>query len=320
VTIIFRPGRLAPDRSRARLVLEDYLALRALPTPPRKRSWMGSLSYGMLGNDRLGDCVEAEVLHRTQSSAYSGRGLSVVPTDQDAIRLYEAVAGYNPADPNSDQGTDMQAMQAYWRKTGVLGYKSLAYAELSSVQSLDLVRAAIDLFGGLSVGLNFPASAMTQFNDGEGWSIVPDDGGIEGGHAVFVGGYDQDAGTFDLVTWARVITMTEAFWLKYVEEAWCPILPEWLNAQGKSPEGLDLASLGLDFHDLTGDPNPFPAPPTPPTPPVPPTPPTPSAFLQAALTLVQSPEAQAFATEHHMSHQWQKLAADIRAMIAAADS
>lgn len=69
----------------------------------------------------------------------------------------------------------------------------------------------------------------------------------------------------DIVTWAKVQSMTDAFAAKYVDEVWAVITPEWYAANGKTPGGLDLAGLGQAMSDITGESNPFP--PTPPTPP-----------------------------------------------------
>src|SRR2546430_10990929 len=60
--------------------------------------------------------------------------------------------------------------------------------------------------------------SMDQFNAGQPWDVVADDGGIDGGHAVALVGYDPDA--WYVLTWGRVQKVTRAWFAKYVEEAW----------------------------------------------------------------------------------------------------
>ncbi len=68
-------------------------------------------------NDQLGCCVEAAAAHMIQQwNFYAGHPAK--PTDQDVLSAYEAVGGYVPGDPNSDNGTDMLAFLNWWRQTG----------------------------------------------------------------------------------------------------------------------------------------------------------------------------------------------------------
>lgn len=277
--IVFRGGRAAPTPHRPRLRLGDHLDTATLPAVPPARDWLtGAGGFPMDGNDQWGDCVWAEAAHRIQSTAWFGRHATVVPTEEQVLAAYTAVTGFDPAagppgrNP-TDQGTNMQDAQSYLLKTGLGGRKSLAYAEVD-IRSMDEVCAAIDLLGAVALGINFPKSAMDQFNAGQPWDVVADDGGIQGGHAVELAGYDKTARTFQVVTWGRVQAMTWAFFRQYAEEAWVAVLPEWLDQAGQSPVGLDLHGLGEAFAQLTGRPNPFPGPaPTPSPAPVPVPPP-----------------------------------------------
>src|SRR5262249_5961900 len=126
------------------------------------------------------------------------------------------------------------------------------------------------------VGVNVSRSALDQFNTGQPWRWVSDDGGIAGRHAVNLGW--RDGATLEVVTWGRVQGLDEAWWRHYAEEAWIVIDAEWVNATGGSPEGLDVAALNAAFTELTGQPGPLPVPaPVPPSPPGPtPVPPGPT--------------------------------------------
>jgi len=97
---------------------------------------------------------------------------------------------------------------------------------------------------------------MDDFGNGQPWARAT--GQQLGGHAVPIVGYDAD--NVYIVTWGKVQSMTWGCYSDVVEEAWAAILPEWLSSAGEDPEGVDAYGLGQAFAQLTGEPNPFPAP------------------------------------------------------------
>ncbi len=275
MTITFKGGRLPNDPSKPRLRLSPHLNLAA-PVAPPISDWMTKVTqWPMYDNDRYGCCVWATIGHQIQALSAYGLGTIITVTDDDVIKGYEDVTGFDPKKPSTDQGTVVQDALGYWRKTGIAGHKILAFAQVNHRNRAEC-EAAANVFGNLHVGINFPNSAMDQFNRGMTWDVVYNDGGIDGGHAIMIGAYNHANKLWDPVTWARRIHMTQAFWDRYVDEAWVVVAPEWLDATGHSPEGVDLYGLGQDLSDLTGQPNPFPSPGPAPTPtPVPTPSPTP---------------------------------------------
>ncbi|GAB2695812.1 hypothetical protein [Kitasatospora kifunensis] len=280
MTLTFHGGRLPAQPARARLRLGDYLT-GSLPTPPASVDWQSRVaSWPMFSNDSVGDCTCAAVGHLIEAETTYGQGTTVTVADQDVLTAYEKVSGYNPADPSTDQGAVIQDVLAYWQKTGMAGHKIVAFASVD-VSNMTEIKTAINLFGAVDVGFNFPSSAMTQFNAGQEWDVVKGSP-IEGGHCVPVGAYAAD-GTLMCVTWGAVQKMTAAFWTTYVDEAWVVITQDWLNAKGLDPQGLNLYQLGQDYAALTGKPNPIPAPAPQPQPTPSPTPaPTPVTAQQLA--------------------------------------
>jgi hypothetical protein len=252
----FPGGKLPAQPGRKQLRFASFTP--ALPAPPDTQDWLSQVTdWPMYGNDRLGDCVEACACHQIEQFTQYGQGKLVKVNDQTPIDLYSAVAGYVPGDPSTDQGTYVQDMLAYWRKSGVAGHQIVAYASLD-VGNLTQVKQAIAIFGSACIGFNFPRSAMDQFNQGRPWDVVAGDP-LDGGHCVLVGAYDQTY--LDTVTWGATQRMTYPFWRKYVDEAWVIITQEWVNATTKrSPQGFDLYTLGQDFAVVTGEANPIPAP------------------------------------------------------------
>lgn len=252
----FKGGRLPNDPSKPRLKLASILKDVA-PDYPENKDWLSEVaSWPMYMNDRIGDCTIAGAAHIIQAATTYGQGNIVTVTDDDVLKAYEDNSGYDPKTGANDNGAVMQDVLDYWRKTGIGGHKIIAFAEVD-VKNEDELRAALSLFGFLYIGINFPDSAMTQFDNGQPWDVVPG-AKNEGGHAIHGGYYDVSDKIWKVTTWGAVQGMTQAFWDEYVEEAWIVITPEWLNAQGDNPDGINTSVLGEAFTKITGEANPFP--------------------------------------------------------------
>ena len=273
-----RTGRL-PNSGKPRVTLHSGHVPPAY-TPPAtldRYSAIPAASLGMDGNDNVGDCTCADVDHEVKSVEVAAGNPEVASTAAEVLAAYSAITGYSPDDPNSDQGAEIQTVREYWQKNGFrLGgqvHKILLFAELD-VRDGDLVEWALDQFGALGIGVNLSNSAMGQFNSGEPWDVVANDGGIDGGHAVALVGYDESY--WYVITWGAVQKVTPAWFAKYVEEAWASLTADFVNAHsGDDPLGGTLYDLGQQFAAVTGKPNPVP-PPSPAPAPSPVPSPTPS--------------------------------------------
>jgi hypothetical protein len=282
-----------PEATHPRLKLRGLLDYRTLPPIPDQVDYLSAIpNWPVFLNDRVGDCTCAAAGHMIEVWSRYGQGTTSVVSDADVLAAYEAVSGYTPTDPATDQGAVMQDVLDYWRTTGIGGHKILAFAQVD-VTDLAEVYAALYLFGQVYVGVNIPQSAMDQFDNGQPWRWVSRDGGIVGGHAVNLGW--RDGAALEVVTWGRVQALDEAWWRYYAEEAWVVVDAEWVSATGGSPEGLDVAALNAAFTDLTGQPGPLPVPaPVPPSPPSPTPPPGPDP---ADMQLVH--DLRHWLAEHH---------------------
>lgn len=253
MTRLFKLGKLPAQPARPKLRFATIAA--QLEAPPAAADWLtGIADWPMYGNADYGDCVEAEMGHHVEQITHFGQGTTAEVTDADVLGAYSAITGFDPKKPDTDQGTVVEDALSWWCKgKGLAGHAVVAYAAVD-VSNATEVKQALNLFGGLSVGFNFPASAMSQFNAGKPWDVVKGSP-IEGGHCVLVGGYD--AAYFDCVTWGATQKMTTAFWRKYVDEAWVIIDDEMVG--NLSRYGVGLHALGEEFASLTGQANPFPA-------------------------------------------------------------
>jgi hypothetical protein len=222
---------------------------KKLPNPPAKAGHKDliTLPWEMYGNDTHGDCVFAGAAHETTLWNKEG-GNDVAFTDAAVLSDYSAVTGYDPNDPSSDQGTDMQVAASYRRKTGIQDkngkrHKIAAYLAVTTARQL---KQAIWLFGAVGIGIRFPDSAMKQFNEGKPWSVVQMSP-IQGGH--YIPGVSYDPRGIYVVTWGKVQMARWTFIQKYMDEAVVYLSTEMLS-NGKSLEGFDLATLQADIAAL----------------------------------------------------------------------
>jgi hypothetical protein len=95
-------------------------------------------------------------------------------------------------------------------------------------------------FTAATIGFDFPDTAMTQFDNGEPWTVDPN-GQIEGGHDVPCVGASS-ATEVGVVTWGKRQGMTRPFFEMYSTEVWAVVFPEELR-NGKTERGLDLSAL-----------------------------------------------------------------------------
>jgi hypothetical protein len=217
-------------------------------------------NWGMNGNDDWGDCVLAGGAHETELIGALAAGAPkndfvVEVTTANSLSDYSAITGFDPnaGPPNNnptDQGTDVQTALAYRQSTGLIDstgkrHKIAAYVSLE-VGNLQHLLEALWIFDAVGIGIQFPESAMTQFNAGQVWSVVPG-AQIDGGHYIPLIGVPA-VGNLTCVTWAKRQVLTSTFYTKYCDEAYAYITQDSLNAKTKeNPGGFDWAQLSADL-------------------------------------------------------------------------
>jgi hypothetical protein len=253
MTITFRGGRLPQDPRAPRVSLTPYLAVSAAPASVDY--YTGIPSIGMLGNDEWGDCTCAGDGHIVEQQTWFGLRKEQVVSTAQALAAYTAISGFDPNagppdDNPTDRGATVESALNYLRKHGIGGFKIAAYGEVP-VDQPRLIKQAVYEFGCLSIGMDVPESAMTQFEAGKPW--VPVKGSpVEGGHCVIVVGYDLD--WIYVITWGAVQRMSWSFWNEYVQEAHAPIAADWESKSG----AVSLEAFGEEFAEMFGGDNPFP--------------------------------------------------------------
>lgn len=242
-------GKLPVRHDPRTFLMADYLVPANLPAPPVQVDWAPAVKkpWGMMMNDKLGDCTCAAAGHMIELwTANVNSAKTVVPADTQILKAYEVVSGYNPVTKKNDNGAVELDVLKYWRKSGVGGHKITAFVALEP-SNTDHVKIAVDMFGGCYIGLSLPLSAQTQTI----WS-VPTNGthgpgapGSWGGHAVPVVAYD--AHYLTVVTWGSLKKMTWTFWQAYCEEAYAVLSKDFVNPKGQTPNGFDWATLAGDL-------------------------------------------------------------------------
>jgi hypothetical protein len=203
----------------------------------------------MYKNDVIGDCTIASAAHMIELWTAS-TGAERSPTDEQVVAMYSAVTGYDPRNPQTDQGAVELDVLNYWRKTGLAGDRIYAFVQVDPRNQHEF-KAAMWLFGGLYLGLALPVSAQAQV--GRRWSVQRGPNGQPGswgGHAVPATDYNRAEVT--VVTWGATQRCTWGFIADYCEEAYAVLSPDWVSRlTQKAPSGFDLAALQADLSKFT---------------------------------------------------------------------
>lgn len=202
----------------------------------------------MFMNDQLGDCAIAGSIEEVRL-ANTLRGVTVNFTDDTAVQNYSEIAGYNPNDPNSDQGTDVHELYTFRQSTGIVDadgnrHKIIAYAGLTP-GNFDELLVALSVFDMVGIGINVPDYAEAQFEAGDPWHLLQGNHSLVGGHYISVCGA-TDRTTGQVYTWGAKQGITSPFYGKFNTVA-VVALTEELFKDGKSPEGIDMAKLASDL-------------------------------------------------------------------------
>jgi len=240
-------GKLPPKFHPKTLLLEKYTTPTALPPPPKKTYWEYKVrpdSWPMYANDRIGDCTVAAIAHMIQNfTAHSG-GM-VTPLEDEVVSTYSHLSGYDPKTGANDNGLAIVDVLNFWRTTGLSGSRIVGWAKVDHT-SLDAVRQAIWLFGGVDVGANLPLNSESQFENREVWHVDSRNDDPIGGHSFPLFGYGRDGFTGN--TWGQLQSMLVSWFEKYVDEAYAVVTPDWIvRATSLSPSGLNLDELLRDL-------------------------------------------------------------------------
>jgi hypothetical protein len=235
-------GKLDPQRSDNLSDITAYMG-KILPAgPPSVDYTVGVANWEMALNDQYGDCTIATVTHMDKAWSHQTNEAYSYPGDQDIQNTYFGLSG------GQDSGLVEADVLSAWKNTGLFGRKIVGYAPVN-IRDIRTMKSALHLFGGLYVGVQVPAIAQNQFEQGKEWNPTGNpvvDRNIEGGHAIPLLGYFYENNNlhFKCITWGAVQVLTGQWWKMYADEAWAIIPAEYMDA---------AASMGINIQSLEAD-------------------------------------------------------------------
>lgn len=242
------------------LRLKTYI--KAVTPPPLEMGYIDQVKeWPMMLNDSLGDCTVACAGHQIEQWTRYAQPPGFTPSDAQVLAAYEAVSGYSPNIPGSDQGAVVLNVLKYWRRRGIAGHKICAFASIN-VNDPKEFQQAITLFGNVYLGVGLPVSAQDPRTDENGLPIweVQKEGPIGngqpwswGGHAIPGVGYKSNIvpnGGMRVVSWGQLYDVSWNFIRAYCDEAYAIVTQDWIEENQKSPSGFDINQLLADLNAL----------------------------------------------------------------------
>ena len=249
--------------------------INVLPEAPLTCDWSKneSIKFPILGNDRVGDCYYAAILHLAQ--CFAGQYGEVPQFDVEAViaRYYQLSGGDNGL-------SDSDVFPEY--KKGILGpdgqYKILD-SLLVNHSDPHTIRMAIWAFNGTLWTTSLPSGAANNAAPGAIWDA--DNSRSVGGHAMMFSGYDK---YYKTRTWgiSPPINVTDNFLevndveiiVVFSKDQFHPTTH--LTAAGLTWEQTRQIWIQYGGRDVGA--SPWNDPPVPPVPPAPPAPPIPKGY------------------------------------------
>jgi hypothetical protein len=241
----YRLGRL-PEKKDARTIkFKNILNKKAIPDSFDVDSKYPSLvDNRMFMNDKYGCCVISGRAHQTLRFEEFEQKQLINILDEEVKNQYFSETG------GADSGLVMVSSLNAWRKGWKVGdktYNIFAYARINE-NDHEEVKACTYLLNGVYLALGVPQSAMDQWANSQTWEVIQNDGGIVGGHCVYMVAYNSIGPV--VVTWGARKQMTWAFWDKYVDEVY-GIIDNQNSWQEGSP--VDVVALNKYLSDITGN-------------------------------------------------------------------
>jgi hypothetical protein len=256
----FRMGRRRPLARCPRFSLRNYL-MKDLSPPPASCDYSAQAGKALSQiylNDKLGDCVIAGIGH-VVGVLTAGAGNQFVYSDAQILQLYEAIGGYVPNHPNTDDGCDEQTALNYWQHHGAPSgtHKIAGWVAVNGADPNEY-RTALWLFENLYFGLELPDKWVNPMPTRPGftWDAAGPPN-PSNGHCVVGVGYSNKG--VKICTWGMLGTLTDNAIEKYATtagsgELYTVISQDAINkATQKAPAGFDWSQLIADFDSMGGN-------------------------------------------------------------------
>lgn len=232
------------DESKAAVEVPAALAPQPLPA---------GFQWGMLANDRIGDCVIAMMLHSIEMFFLSVGQTPPPFSAEDAVAIYSAITGYNPSDPSTDQGTDEGRALAFWQDNGLTCKADGSVHKIVAAVAVDpadrhMRHLAMYEFDAVQYAIQLPLTWQGK----QAWTGVPSDSnpdsqpGSWGGHGVAGRAYDA-SGVEDILTWGTDLPADGDSLDAYLVQASIVLTQEMVDSK------TGFSRCGISFGDLMRD-------------------------------------------------------------------
>lgn len=202
--------------------LSDLIGPRSTLSPATAGYWQRVPEWSLGGNDKFGDCAFVALCNYIDLLTAVNGDPQLVP-EAEAEHFYSVEAGFSPLNSATDKGETLVKILEYWTANGWPGDPTLVPAGWCQIEAAQIHQAVWGL-GAVYAWVMLPPSGD------EGWdfSDAAPTAGIAGtgAHAVLVVGSDADS--LWIVTWAKVVKVSRAWWAAYGQQCYAIRLPGWV--------------------------------------------------------------------------------------------
>ena len=217
-----------------------YYVAGDLPKPPTSVAVPSVHDWGMLGNDRYGDCGIAGLQHGFEADA-------VITKERERFASAEQVIEYYlDYTSGADTGVVLSQFLAYVRQHGFYSQSVSAFAPVA-VHDVPTLQTAVWMYGFAYCGITVTANMQKAFESERAWDGAACSGPIVGGHCVPIVGYDDHF--IYVVTWGAVQPITYSAWHAISTESWAVITGEFEKRHGDG-RGISISALRSDLDKL----------------------------------------------------------------------
>jgi hypothetical protein len=217
-----------------------YYVAGDLPKAPAKVDVPEFGDWGMLGNDRYGDCGIAGLEHGFEVDQ------TITHEVEREISAAEAIEYYLDYTNGVDSGVVLADYLAHVREHGYYERTVSAYAPVA-VHDIPTLQTAVWMYGFAYCGIAVTAGMQKAFGESAPWDSEACSGPILGGHCVPVVGYDDHF--LYVITWGGVQAVTYSAWHSISTESWAVITGEFEARHGDG-RGVSITALKNDLNKL----------------------------------------------------------------------
>lgn len=241
-------GKLPAKKDPRSLKLSNY-KVSSLPIPTGYSNLLKRTDITPMLNNQIGDCTVVGIANFI-ANITSMNGNQIIIPDEEILKFYEVVSGYNPNIPNTDRGAVLVNVLNHWRTNPFYNQSLSAFVEINP-KNIREYRESIYYFGGCYLGFELPLSCQ---NMGTQWKYPGNLEGINtpgswGGHCVELSAYDSNTNSFTTISWGEIVTIDMEFLLNYCDEGFALLTPDLFN-NGKSINGFNINQLQNDLNLL----------------------------------------------------------------------